>query len=59
MPHIRILGLGFGQDPTAAEFGARPFGCGNANHSEYLRPGGASLRNLAYIALGDPSGVTR
>jgi hypothetical protein len=59
VPHIRLLGLGFGQDPTAPAFGARIFGCGAANHSGYLRPGSVSLRNLAYIALGDPAGVTR
>jgi Alpha/beta hydrolase len=59
VPHIHLLGLGFGQDPTAPAFGARIFGCGNANHSEYLRPGSVSLRNLAYIALGDSTGVTR
>ena len=59
VPHIRLLGLGFGQDPTAPAFGARIFGCGDASHSEYFRPGGVSLRNLAYIALGDPAKVTR
>ena len=31
----------------------------HANHSEYFRPGGIALRNLAYIALGEPAGVTR
>ena len=59
VPHIRILGLGFGQDPTAPAFGARIFSCGDANHSEYFRPGSIALRNLGYIALGDPAGVTR
>jgi len=59
VPHIQLLGLGFGQDPTAPAFGARPFSCGGAGHSGYLRPGSMSLRNLAYIALGDPAGVTR
>lgn len=59
VPHIRLLGLGFGPDPTAPSFGARIFSCGDANHSEYFRPGGIALRNLAYIALGQPAGVTR
>ena len=59
VPHVRLLGLGFGQDPTAPAFGARIFGCGAGGHSGYFRPGGTALRNLAYIALGDPAGVTR
>jgi Alpha/beta hydrolase len=59
VPHVRLLGLGFGPDPTAPAFGARPFSCGGTGHSGYLRPGSTSLRNLAYIALGDPAGVTR
>jgi hypothetical protein len=59
VPHVHFLGLGFGQDPTAPAFGARPFDCGAAGHSGYLRPGGAAVRNLAAIALGDTAGVTR
>ena len=59
VPHIQLLGLGFGPDPTVPAFGARPFSCGGTGHSGYLRPGSMSLRNLAYIALGDPAGVTR
>ena len=59
VPHIQLLGLGFGPDPTAPAFGARPFSCGGTGHSGYLRHGSMSLRNLAYIALGDPAGVTR
>jgi hypothetical protein len=59
VPHFQLLGLGFGPDPTAPAFGARPFSCGGTGHSGYLRPGSTSLRNLAYIALGDPAGVTR
>ena len=59
VPHVQLLGLGFGQDPTAPAFGARIFSCGDANHSGYFRTGSVSLRNLAYIALGDPAGVTR
>jgi Alpha/beta hydrolase len=58
VPHAQLLGLGFGPDPATPAFGARPFGCGTGGHSGYLRPG-IALRNLAYIALGDPAGVTR
>ncbi len=58
-PHIRLAGLGFGPDPTAAAFGARRFDCGSGGHSGYFKPGSVALRNLAYIALGDPAGVTR
>ena len=59
VPHIQFLGLGFGQDPTAPAFGARLFGCGPGGHSGYFRPGSIALRNLAYIALGEPGQVTR
>jgi hypothetical protein len=59
VPHVQLLGLGFGQDPTAPAFGARLFDCGSGGHSSYLPPGSIALRNLAYIALGDPARVTR
>jgi Alpha/beta hydrolase len=59
VPHVQLLGLGFGQDPTAPAFGARIFGCGDANHSGYFRAGSVSLRNLSDIALGDPAAVIR
>jgi hypothetical protein len=59
VPHVQLLGLGFGPDPTTPAFGARPFDCGAGGHSGYFRPGGMALRNLAYIALGDTAGVTR
>jgi predicted alpha/beta hydrolase len=59
VPHVHLLGLGFGSDPVSPGFGARPFGCGSAGHSGYFRPGGLALRNLAYIALGEPGKVTR
>ncbi len=58
VPHVHFLGLGFGQDPMAPAFGARIFECGGG-HSDYFKPGGIALRNLARIALGDPAGVTR
>jgi hypothetical protein len=57
VPHIHFLGLGFGQDPMAPAFGARLFAAGNGGHSSYFLPGSTSLRNLAYIALGDPAKV--
>ena len=59
VPHIRLLGLGFGADPMSPGFGARIFATGDSGHSGYLDPGSVSLRNLAYIALGDPAAVTR
>jgi hypothetical protein len=59
VPHIHLLGLGFGTDPTAPSFGARRFDCGSSGHSNYLSPGSSSLRNLTYIALGRSGKVTR
>jgi hypothetical protein len=59
VPHIQFLGLGFGQDPMDPAFGGRVFAAGSGGHSSYFKPGGIALRNLAYIALGDPAAVTR
>jgi Alpha/beta hydrolase len=59
VPHIQLFGLGFGADPMSPGFGARVFGTGTGGHSGYLDPGSVSLRNLTYIALGDPAAVTR
>jgi Alpha/beta hydrolase len=59
VPPVRFLGIGFGQDPMSAGFGARLFDCGRGGHSNYFQRGGIALRNLAYIALGDPAAVTR
>jgi hypothetical protein len=52
--HLLLAGLGIGRqtDPMSARFGARHFHAGNGGHSDYLRPGTRSLRNLAMIALG-------
>jgi hypothetical protein len=58
VPHVRVLGLGFGTDPVSPGFGAHVFAAGPAEHSDYLRPGSVSLRNLALIALGRGSQVT-
>jgi hypothetical protein len=57
-PHVQFLGVGFGPDPMTPAFGARIFDAGSGGHSSYFRPGGIALRNLAYIALGDPGRVT-
>jgi len=59
VPHIQLFGLGFGADPMSNGFGARIFATGTGGHSGYLDPGSISLRNLTYIALGDPAAVTR
>jgi hypothetical protein len=59
VPYIHLFGLGFGADPMSPGFGARIFATGDGGHSGYLAPGSASLRNLTYIALGDPAAVTR
>jgi hypothetical protein len=58
VPHVRLFGLGFGGDPFSPGFGARHFATGSGGHSDYLRPGSPSLRNLALIALGEPAAVT-
>ena len=58
VPHIRLLGLGFGADPMSPGFGAHIFAAGSGGHSDYLDPGSVSLRNLAEIALGNPAAVT-
>jgi hypothetical protein len=59
VPKIRILGAGFGADPAAPGFGARRFAAGGGGHSDYLSPGGVSLRDLALIALGRADAVSR
>jgi hypothetical protein len=59
VPHIQLLGLGFGADPMSDGFGARIFATGSGGHSDYLSPGSVSLRDLTYIALGDSAAVAR
>lgn len=59
VPHVRLLGIGFGQDPVSPAFGARTFDAGAGEHSEYLKPGSPSLRNLTLIALGRDMEVPR
>ncbi|GAA4615723.1 alpha/beta hydrolase family protein [Actinoallomurus liliacearum] len=59
VPKVRVLGLGFGADPTGRGFGARVFAAGAGGHGDYLRPGGIALRDLALIALGRDTEVSR
>ena len=56
VPHIRLLGLGFGTDPMTNGFGARLFATGTSGHSGYLDPGSVSLRNLDRHRAGRPRG---
>lgn len=63
VPHVALpLGpagdLGFGSDPMSDSFGARRFAAGDGGHSDYFRPGGVALRNLARIVLGRDAEVT-
>ncbi|MFE4636738.1 alpha/beta hydrolase [Streptomyces sp. NPDC056773] len=57
VPHLRVLGVGFGTDPVDPAFGARPFAAGAAGHSDYLKPGTESLNSLAEIVLGTAPSV--
>ncbi|RPK37868.1 alpha/beta hydrolase family protein [Streptomyces sp. NBC_01260] len=64
IPHTRLslpfVSIGFGRDPMSKEFGARTFDAGTGGHSDYLKPGSLSLRNLARIVSGTaPSGRSR
>ncbi|MER6028241.1 alpha/beta hydrolase [Streptomyces sp. NPDC001851] len=56
VPHVEVSVLGhtfgFGTDPVAPSFGARGFAAGPGGHSDYFRPGGVALHNLALIGLG-------
>jgi hypothetical protein len=58
-PGLLGTGLGLGPDPVDGDYGADRFAAGDAGHSDYLRPGTESLRNLTRIAAGQPAGVTR
>lgn len=49
LPHLT---LGFGTDPVSPGFGARHFAAGDGGHSDYLKPGSLSLKNLARIVSG-------
>ncbi|MGW7098309.1 alpha/beta hydrolase [Streptomyces sp. NPDC054838] len=52
VPHVRLGGVGFGTDPVDRAFGARAFAAGSAGHSDYLKPGTASLASLVRIVIG-------
>jgi hypothetical protein len=52
VPAVRLAGLGFGADPVAPGFGARPFPAGDGGHGDYHLRGGDALPSLALIALG-------
>ncbi|MEV0491813.1 alpha/beta hydrolase [Streptomyces atratus] len=58
VPHEQLrlpfVTLGFGTDPVSPEFGARHFAAGDGGHSDYLKPGSLSLKNLARIVSGRP-----
>lgn len=57
VPHAQLelpfVTLGFGTDPVSPEFGARVFPAGDGGHSDYLKRGSLSLRNIARIVAGD------
>ncbi|MFJ9695507.1 alpha/beta hydrolase [Kitasatospora sp. NPDC101183] len=51
VPHVRLLGLGHGADPTDPDFGARPLpSTGSHGHTGYFAPGTASLAAYAGLA---------
>ncbi|MFE9113925.1 alpha/beta hydrolase [Streptomyces collinus] len=62
VPHVDLdlfgTTVGFGTDPVSPAFGARVFTAGDGGHSDYFRPGSASLTNLARIVLGETKAVT-
>ena len=56
VPQLRVLGLGHGQRPSSARFGATPLPtAGVAGHDYYLVPGSATLASVAEIVLGRPA----
>ncbi|MFF3259964.1 alpha/beta hydrolase [Streptomyces sp. NPDC002932] len=64
VPHTRLrlpfVSIGFGPDPVSPGFGARAFDAGTGGHSDYLKPGSRSLKNIARIVSGTaPSGRSR
>lgn len=63
VPHLSadLFGttVGFGTDPVSPGFGARVFAAGDGGHSDYFDAGSVSLTNLARIALGETTEVTR
>ncbi|QDY76600.1 alpha/beta hydrolase [Streptomyces qinzhouensis] len=54
VPNVRLFGLGHGEDPTSAAFGARRVPVEDARgHDGYFAPGTDSLRAFAAIARGE------
>ncbi|WP_267244429.1 alpha/beta hydrolase [Streptomyces sp. PR69] len=54
VPNVRFAGLGHGNDPAGAGFGARRVAADDVTgHAGYLTPGTDSLRAFAAIAEGD------
>ncbi|MBT2526885.1 hypothetical protein J7E91_15985 [Streptomyces sp. ISL-99] len=62
VPHASVsvpgATIGFGTDPLSREFGARTFDAGRGGHSDYFKPGGLALHNLALIGLGHGEAVS-
>ncbi|MET9662777.1 alpha/beta hydrolase, partial [Streptomyces sp. NPDC006510] len=56
VPHIELrlpfVDIGFGTDPVSPGFGAEIFAAGSGGHSDYLKTGSESLRNIARIVAG-------
>ncbi|GAA3235863.1 alpha/beta hydrolase family protein [Streptomyces sp. XM83C] len=53
VPYLELGGLGHGEDPVSAAFGARVLSARDARgHTGYFEPGTDSLRNLAGIGVG-------
>lgn len=53
VPHLEVGGLGHGQDPVSAAFGARVLSAAGAHgHAGYFEPGTVSLKNLAEVGTG-------
>ncbi|MGV9272443.1 alpha/beta hydrolase [Streptomyces griseosporeus] len=53
VPYLELGGLGHGEDPVSAAFGARVLSARDARgHAGYFEPGTDSLRNLAEIGVG-------
>ncbi|MFI9587468.1 alpha/beta hydrolase [Streptomyces sp. NPDC052236] len=59
VPHLKVGGLGHGEDPVTPEFGARVMSAAGAvGHAGYFEPGTESVSNFAEIGVGSYSGVT-
>lgn len=53
VPYLEVGGLGHGEDPVSAVFGARVLSARDAKgHSGYFEPGTQSVRNFAEIGVG-------